>query len=178
MLLGRHLSNRREIPDLYPPPRDLGLAIEVFMVFIEPKCQLAPGACPLFLSLICGKRLCLLCKKSSLYFCTVEWLPIFNVLWQGRVGLEPSGPATRSLLAWSALWVFLLSVAGDIPRLLRCLSALKRGTAAVMRDAQGILYGSAVVMLCVGGGGKLIYCWVRCICLALALGPVTALLSP
>lgn len=73
------------------------------------------------------------------------------MLWQGRVGLEPSGPAARSLLACSALWVFLLNVAGDIPRLLRCLSAPKRGTAAVMRDAQGILYGSAVVMLRVGG---------------------------
>lgn len=114
---------------------------------------------------------------KSLCLCTAEWLPIFNVLWQGRLGLEPFGPAARSLLACSAVWVFLLSVSGDIPRFLRCLFALNGGTAAVTRDAQSILYGSAVVMLHAGRRGKLIYCWVRCICLTLALGPGMMLLS-
>lgn len=41
-------------------------------------------------------------------------------------------------------------MAGDIPRFLRCLFALNRGTAAVTRDAQSILYGSAVLVLHVG----------------------------
>lgn len=175
LLLGRHLSQKRGILDLFSPPRDLGLAEHAICTKSKRQQKASSWSLPTLSH--CDLWQITFALHKSLCLCTAEWLTIFNVLWQGRLGLEPFGPAARSLLACSVVWDFLLSVAGDIPRFLRCLCALKRGTAAVTRDAQSILYGSAVVMLHVGVGGKRIYCWVRCICLTLALGPVTTLPS-
>ena len=65
VLFGKHLVKKRGILGLFPPLRDLGLAEHA--IFIETPTvsrKLTLGACPLLLTLICGRRLHLLYIKA------------------------------------------------------------------------------------------------------------------
>lgn len=63
---GRHLAKKRGILDLFLLLRDLALAKHaIFTETPSVSRKLTPGACPLLLTLICGRRLHLLYIKAS-----------------------------------------------------------------------------------------------------------------
>lgn len=65
VLFGKNLAKKRGILYLLPPLGDLGLAEHaIFMETPSVSRKLTPGACPLLLMLICGRRLHLLYTKA------------------------------------------------------------------------------------------------------------------